>query len=296
MKILCFFCFRPRSASELGSNRDSPQLFVPQSNISSKSTESINDQPHLTILTSLPGDLSRIVLPLDECHSISDIVEKCLNFLNVPEQLSQHFALFYLHTTESKLYCKFDRELSVNKIEQISASNQLWLRKAIFSKKLEQQLCDRHPTFSNYVFHQSKSDLKSGLIPVESDELRQRLTENFKLKNISDTICTLHEVPAYNCVTFPPCQSSVQKENPLKMSVDSSAVYLRVCDQNGVNLDFDCVTCSWDSITSWTVVDDGCFSFDFKRPNGKSKTVKLNSDLAQQMKVYFDQVSSERSS
>merc|ERR1712062_69007 len=118
------------------------------------------------------------------------------------------------------------------------------------------------------------------------------------MKLVTDTIATLHTVPQYNCVTFPHCASSVQKDNPLKISVDYKAVSLRVCDQNGVNLDFECVMFNWETITSWKATDGGesgnMFVFEFTRPNGKLKTVKLYSELCDQMLACFEKISSER--
>lgn len=274
---------------------ESPSLSVPVNEPPPKPKQT--QQPKIAVLTNLPGELSKVEVAHDDCNDIEQLISFTLNYLKIPTQkLLSCFGIFFLHETDSnaKFYLRLPNNMEMNSLKR-KAADQLYLRKAVFSRKLEKNLSDEHPTFSNFIFHQAKADLKAGIIPVEAEDLRQKLTENFKSKNVSETIDTLHTIPSYNTVTFPHCGSNVQKENLIKMSIDEKAVYLRVCDQNGVNLDFECVTCTWETITSWTVENEhGVFSFDFTRPNGKVKSIKLHSDLAEQMSSCFDEVSSER--
>ena len=259
----------------------------------------------IKVLTPLSGDSSVISLPIDSCPTISHVLSNCLNYLKIPShELSPYFALFSLIETDSKPSKFFPRLSNDQTLDSlVKPGMELYLRKRIVSKKLEKYLCDHHSTFTNFVFHQAKADIKSGLLEVDDPEMRQKLTESFKLKSLSDTVDLLHEIESYNDVTFPHCMSSVQKENPLKMSVSSDAVYLKICDQKGEALDFDCVTCKWDVTRDWRVEhaleepDSGKsaqFCFEFTRPNGKSKTVKLFSEFAPQMLMAFESVSAEK--
>ena len=276
---------------------ESPSLSVPTAEPRMSKPKPLFEQPKVTVFTNLPGDLSKISIAHDECADIEQLVSFTLNALKIPSQkLSSYFGIFFLHDSEanSKFYLRLPSVMEMSSLKR-KAADQLYLRKTVYSRKLEKELCDDHPTFCNFVFHQAKADLKAGIIPVEAEDLRQKLTESFKSKNVSDTIEILHTIPAYNSVTFPHCSSNVQKENLIKLSVDEKAVYLRVCDQNGTNLDFECVTCAWETVTTWSVENEGAvFSFDFTRPNGKVKSVKLHSELAEQMSSCLDEVSAER--
>ena len=235
------------------------------------------------------------------------MIANCLNYLKIPSQeLSPYFAVFTLRETNSKpikFYSRLSNDQNLGRL--MEPGLELFLRKRIVSTKLEKNLCDHHSTFTNFVFHQAKTDIKSGLLEVHDPQMRQKLTESFKLKSFSDTVDMLHEIKGYNDVTFPHCMSSVQKENPLRMSISSDAVYLKICDQKGEVLDFECVTCKWDVTRDWRVEQTseqemGCergtpqFCFEFTRPNGKSKTVKLFSEFAPQMLMAFEAVYAEK--
>ena len=295
--LKCSSLFRPHTdyikpQNGVTERNESSTLSVP---VSESKPKQPSDRP-VTVYTNLPGDLSKVEILSESCSDIGQLVEKCLNSLKIPSQkLAPYFGIFFLQDSDSstKFYLRLPNETEMGAVKRKAAS-QLYLRKCVFSRKLEKELSDQHPTFSNFLFHQAKADLKAGIIPVESEDLRQKLTESFKLKNVSDTIDILHSVPTYNVVTFPHCASSVQKENPLKLSVDENAVYLKICDQSGTELDYECVTCTWSTVDDWSVESEGSFSFNFKRSNGKIKNVKMQSDLAQQMRECFDQVHAER--